>query len=49
MKKEKCRVRLVTDPVQIIAILTRSGGKWKEYLPHYERNADGTLWIERLG
>lgn len=40
----KPRAVRVTDPEKIAAAVAR--GKWREHLPHFERQADGSILLE---
>lgn len=42
----KLRAVRVTDPERIGAVLARPEGKWKEHIPHYEKQPDGSILLE---
>lgn len=41
---DKPKLKLVTDPEEIAKY--KKQGKWKEHLPMWYRNKDGSLWVE---
>lgn len=40
----KNKARLIREPAEVKRTIER--GKYREYLPHHERNKDGSLWLE---
>ena len=43
-KDSKPKVRSITDHAQIAAVIAR--GKYRDHLPHYEVQRDGSLLVE---
>jgi hypothetical protein len=44
---EKPRMAPVSDHTKAVAAIAR--GKYREHLPHHQRDDEGILWVEKKG